>query len=163
MDQYHIRGEDSLKGLADPPCQALFSVPPALIKLGLPFMKRPQPTMVPYKAGHRDPTRRVRSQARQLSPHSHAFSFSISLSLSLSSKSILFLTPHQLTSLQLTAKYSLNSLNPRSHHSIYQHSFLSHSSRKPAAAPGLLARAFFCWGRGRSRPGGSLHVKKPQV
>ena len=41
MDQYHIRGEDNLKALANPPQQALFSVPPALIKLELPFMRDP--------------------------------------------------------------------------------------------------------------------------
>ena len=49
MDQYHIRGEDNLKGLADPTSQALFSVPPALIKLELPFLKRPQPAMINTK------------------------------------------------------------------------------------------------------------------
>ena len=102
------------------------SVPPALIKLRLPFMKRPPPAMVPYKAGHRDPTLRARSQARQL----HLIPIH-SLSLSPLSQPCSSLP---ISSQLNKAPYSLN---PRSHHSIYQHSFLNHSSRKPAAAPGI--------------------------
>lgn len=166
MDQYHIRGEDNLKGLADPPRQTLFSASseiPHLIKLGLPFMKRPQPAMVPYKAGHRDPTLRVRSQARQLAPHSHSFSFS----LSLSSKPILFLTPHQLTSPQLTAKYSplfLESQKPP----LYLSTFISQSFQPQAGCcSGIsltaLKRIIFAGVGGMWRPEGCLHERKPQV
>ena len=95
-------------------------------KVGTSLLEETPTSYDQYKAGHRDSTLRVRSQARQLASHSHSFS------LSLSSKLILFLTPHQLTSPQLTAKYSplfLESQKPP----LYLSTFISQSFQPKAS------------------------------
>lgn len=105
MNQGHVCGEDTFRLGRFYFASFVLCPTNLVIWPELPSIKRPQPAMVPCKAGDRDPTLRARQlgTSYSLSPPSSSFF--------LSPPKIWALAPSQPTSPQQTAKYSLLFLN----------------------------------------------------